>query len=506
MAEKFIFQIDGAEPGSFAEKPGAEIDTSALDEAQRRHHELEVHQIRLEMKRAEFGKSRAFEGRRVREELSVLDGKRPKKTMGGMLRGLASSHEPFKHGEVSLNCLDASLAERKVAEEERPGLDRRLFQVQKLESIGVLAGCIAHDINNILMAIIGNADLAMLRIGEESPAVENLHRIGQAAARAADLTKQMLAYSGKGKFSFENLDLNLLVEEMLPLLEVAMSKKAALRLNLHQPLPPVEADAAQIHQIVMNLVINASEAIENNNGDICIATGCMECDRNYLKDVWLDENLSEGLYVYLEIADTGCGMDQETMAKVFDPFFSTKFTGRGLGMAAVRGIVKGHKGSIKLSSEPGRGTTFQILLPASGRAAELASHDNRTDEWRGRGSVLLVDDEETVRRIGSDMLKALGFTPITARDGEEALSIYQKTPDVAVVILDLNMPRMGGDQCFRELRQLDPRVKVIMTSGYNEQEVIQKLAGKGLYGFIQKPYNLSVLKAAIKSADQRVAL
>jgi signal transduction histidine kinase len=407
--------------------------------------------------------------------------------------------EPPENRDVPGSCVGTGFTVRKLAEEQRLKLDRRLFHAQKLESMGVLAGCIAHDFNNILMAIIGNADLALLHIEKGSPALENLQRIGQAAARAADLTKQMLAYSGQGRFVVESLDLNLLLEKMLPLLEVSISKKAALRLNLHHPLPAVMADATQIHQIVMNLVINASEAIEDNSSVIDIATGCVECDRNYLKDVWLDQNLSEGLYVYLEVADTGCGMDKETMAQLFDPFFTTKLTGRGLGMAAVLGIVEGHKGAIKVYSEPGKGTTFKVLLPASGRPADAFSHDVRADQWKGSGTVLLVDDEETVRGIGAEMLRELGFTPITANDGLEAIGIFKRMPDIALVILDLTMPRMDGGECLRELLRLDPKVKVILTSGYGEQEVTEKFAGQGLSGFIQKPYRLSVLRDAVKT-------
>lgn len=387
---------------------------------------------------------------------------------------------------------------RKRVEEERSKLEQQLLHAQKLESLGVLAGGIAHDFNNILMAIMGNADLALMRINKESPAVENLHRIEQAAARAADLAKQMLAYSGKGKFVVENLNLNLLLEEMLHMLEVSISKKVVLRLNPHQHLPAVQADATQIRQIVMNLVINASEAIGDKSGVIAITTGCMDCDHSYLKDVWLDENLTDGLYVYLEIADTGCGMNKETLSKLFDPFFTTKFTGRGLGMAAVLGIVRGHKGAIKVYSEPDRGTTFKILLPASDRPAELFNDNCRKDEWSGSGTVLLVDDEETVRGIGSEMLKELGFTTITANDGREALEIYKATPDIAFVIMDLTMPHMDGEQCFRALRQLKPDIKVIISSGYNEQDVAQKFVGKGLAGFIQKPYRISTLKEAIR--------
>lgn len=401
-------------------------------------------------------------------------------------------------GELILFGAATDITERKQAEDERKNIEKQLLHAQKLESLGVLAGGIAHDFNNILTAIIGNADLALMRINKASPAVENLHRIEQSAARAADLAKQMLAYSGKGKFVVENLDLNVLLEEMLHMLDVSISKKAILRLNPYTPLPPVEADATQMRQIIMNLVINASEAIGDKSGVIAITTGCMDCDRGYLKNVWLDENINEGLYVYLEIADTGCGMDKETLPRIFDPFFTTKFTGRGLGMAAVLGIVRGHKGAIKVYSEPNKGTSFKILLPASGKPAELFNHDSLLDNWQGSGTVLLVDDEETVRGIGAEMLKELGFTTITANDGREAVEIFKGTPDITFIILDLTMPHLDGEQCFRELRQLKPNVKVIMSSGYNEQEVTQRFVGKGLAGFIQKPYKLSILKQEIQ--------
>jgi CheY-like chemotaxis protein len=262
----------------------------------------------------------------------------------------------------------------------------------------------------------------------------------------------------------------------------------------------VEADATQIRQIVMNLVINASEAIGEKSGVIAITTGCMDCDRNYLKDVWLDENIGAGLYVYLEIADTGCGMIRETLSKIFDPFFTTKFTGRGLGMAAVLGIIRGHKGAIKIYSEPDKGTSFKILLPASDRPAELFSRPSGDKNWKGSGVVLLVDDEETVRGIGTEMLKELGFDVITAGDGREALEIFSRDPaSIQFVILDLTMPHMDGEQCFRELRRVKPDVKVIMSSGYNEQEVTQKFVGKGLAGFIQKPYRMAVLMDSVRN-------
>ncbi|MDD2898015.1 MAG: PAS domain-containing protein [Desulfuromonadaceae bacterium] len=385
----------------------------------------------------------------------------------------------------------------KRAEAEQKKLEQQLLHAQKLESLGVLAGGIAHDFNNILTSIIGNAELALMRINPESPAIDNLYSIEKASARAADLAKQMLAYSGKGKFVICNHDINGLLEEMLHILQVSISKKAVLRLNLTHPLPSVEADATQIRQIIMNLVINASEAIGDKSGVIAINTGCMDCDRSYLRDVWLDENIGDGLYVYIEIADTGCGMSRDTLAKLFDPFFTTKFTGRGLGMAAVLGIVRGHKGAIKVYSELDKGSSFKILLPASAKPSEIFNYESKNDQWKGTGTVLLVDDEETVRGIGSEMLKELGFNVVTANDGHEAIEIYKLRTDISFVILDLTMPHIDGEQCFRELRMLDPDVKVIMSSGFNELEVTQKFVGKGLAGFIQKPYKLSVLRDGI---------
>lgn len=403
------------------------------------------------------------------------------------------------HGTPAMMSTCHDISERKLAEDTRIRFEGQLLQAQKQESLGVLAGGIAHDFNNILMAIIGNAELGLMCVNGDSPVVGNLRRIEQAAARAADLTKQMLAYSGKGRFVIENINLNEHIEKMLHMLDVSISKNASVRLHLHQPLPSVEVDATQMSQVMMNLVINASEAIGDTGGVIDITTGCIECDKNHLRDVWLDESLSEGKYICLEVADTGCGMNKETLTKLFDPFFTTKFTGRGLGLAAVQGIVKGHKGAIKVSSEPGQGATFKILLPASGHAADLPHPEIASGDLTTRGTVLLVDDEETVRSIGCQLLTALGFTPITANDGLEALSIFKATPGIAFVILDLTMPRMDGEKCFGELRQLDPMVKVIMSSGYDEQEVTQKFIGRGLSGFIQKPYKLSELRNTVKA-------
>lgn len=412
---------------------------------------------------------------------------------------LVSAERITYEGMDRVLSISLDITEHRRGEEERRHLEKQLLHTQKLESLGVLAGGIAHDFNNILMAVSGNADLALKRINIESPVVENLQNIRQAAARAADLARQMLAYSGKGKFVVENIDLNSLLEEMLPMLRVSISKKAKMRFNLHYPLPSIEADATQIHQVIMNLVINASEAIGAQDGVIDIATGSMTCDPAALTDVWLNGDLVAGTYVYLEIADTGCGMDADTLTRIFDPFFTTKFTGRGLGMAAVMGIVRGHNGAITTHSEVDKGTTFRILFPLSDKPATAAGDPPPEGDWHGSGTVLLVDDEEAVRAVGTEMLKELGFTAITAADGNEAVKVYTATPDITLVILDLTMPHLDGEQCFRELRHLNPDVKVIMASGYNEQEITQKFAGKGLNGFLHKPYLLATLEEVIKS-------
>ncbi len=282
---------------------------------------------------------------------------------------------------------------------------------------------------------------------------------------------------------------------MANLLEVSISKNAVLRYHFTTELPRIEADVTQMRQIIMNLIINASEAIGEKHGVITVSTGSMECSRSYLQEAYIDESLPEGFYVYLEVADTGCGMDEATRLKMFDPFFTTKFTGRGLGLAAVLGIVRGHQGTIKVYSEPGKGTTFRVLIPAL--AQQRLTREPKTEEcpWRGAGLVLLVDDEETVRTVGTQMLEKLGFRVLSARDGIEAIQIFRlQSQDMACVILDLTMPRMGGEETYRRLRQIRPSVPVIISSGYGEQEVTQRFVGKGLAGFIQKPYDFQALQ------------
>jgi PAS domain S-box-containing protein len=421
----------------------------------------------------------------------------------GKVRYLTTVKIPFQFaGETEPAVLGVSvdITELKEAELARQQMEKKLLETQKLESLGVLAGGIAHDFNNLLTGILGNAGLARMERPPGAREADHLEQIEKAAFRAAELCKQMLAYSGKGSFLVQRLDLNDLLEDTLQLLQISVSKRAALRMNLTRPLPPVQADSTQIRQVLVNLVINASEALDDRQGTITLSTGRINADASYLSGVHFAGVVTPGPYVYLEVSDNGTGMSPEILSKIFDPFFTTKFTGRGLGLAAVLGIVRGHRGAIKVYSEPGRGTTFKILLPATeGVAQELAARPIATGPWRGSGRVLVVDDEEAVRRVSAKMLQMVGFTVDTAADGHEALLLFESAAtDYAVVLLDLTMPRLNGEETFRRLRQMRPELRVILMSGFNKVETINRFSGQGLAGFVQKPFELESLTAEIR--------
>lgn len=432
----------------------------------------------------------------------------------GELSGLRISGEEFPlecalsqctvQNKQLLTLILRDSSERRRAEDERLKFLSQIQQTQKLESLGVLAGGIAHDFNNLLMAVLGHADLALDALPASSGARDDLAEIRRAAQRATELCKQMLAYSGKGRFVIQAVEMQKVVEEMLHMLRVSISKNAIMKLNFSPNLPSVDADASQLRQVVMNLVVNASEAIGDRSGVITISTGAMDCDRQYLSESWLDEQLPEGMYVFIEVADTGAGMGAETRTRIFDPFFTTKFTGRGLGLAAVLGIVRGHRGAIKVYSELGRGTTFKVLFPASQRAEVREEGSPIRGIYEGKGTVLLVDDDESVRAVGRKMLERIGFAVVTAADGAEAIARFrERADDIICAIVDLTMPHVDGAETFRELRRMRPGVRVILSSGYNEQDVTQRFVGKGLAGFIQKPYQLSTLVAVLKEVLEK---
>ena len=317
----------------------------------------------------------------------------------------------------------------------------------------------------------------------------------------------MLAYSGKGRFVVEAMSLNRLVKEMAHLLEVTISKKVILKFDLAENLPAIEADASQVRQIVMNLITNASEAIGDRSGAITLASGVMEISRAYLKEVYLDEDLLEGYYIFLEVADTGCGMDEATRAKLFDPFFTTKFAGLGLGMSAVLGIVRGHGGAIKIYSEVGKGTTVKVLFPSSEEAPRKRPSGQDAESptaWRGDGSILVADDEEGVLAMAKMMLERAGFKVLTARDGAEAVELFRDHADeISAVLLDMTMPKLNGEEAFCEMRQIRSDVCVILSSGYDEQDATDRFVGKGLAGFLQKPYDFDTLLTKLRQVLER---
>ncbi len=423
------------------------------------------------------------------------------KESGETITGLFSAEVITINDQRNILSSIADITELKRAEEEQKKFEIQLHHSQKLESIGILAGGIAHDFNNILMVILGNSELALKDVAEESPAKQRLENINRASLRAAEICRQMLAYSGKGLFVIRPVDLSEMVREMANMLDVSISKKAVLNYNLAKGLPSIEVDSAQMQQIIMNLVINASEALGDRSGVINLSTGIQECDSRFLIENKMQDDISAGHYVYLQVEDTGCGMDRETLSKIFDPFFSTKFIGRGLGLSAVQGIVKSHRGGLMISSEPGRGTVFKVLLPVTARPADFISEEKGKQEslWKASGTVLLVDDEEPIRSLGHQILEDMGFDVILAADGKEALKVFSANRDkIICVILDLTMPHMGGDEAYREMLMLKPDVSVIISSGFNEQDVLRRFPEKGLSGFIQKPYRIDNLAGMLK--------
>jgi len=350
------------------------------------------------------------------------------------------------------------------------------------------------------MAILGNVDLSLRELSPQTPMRAYLSDAEKAARRAAELCKQMLAYSGKGRFVVERVNLTDLISGMARMLEVSVSKKVVVRYNLAPNLPAVEADVPQMQQVLMNLVSNAAEAIGTDGGFVTLATGALECDHDFLNSTWLRQDLPAGTYVFIEVQDTGCGITAEVQQRLFDPFFSTKFTGRGLGLAAVLGIVRGHKGSIKVESTVGKGSTFRIYLPALPvETVKLEIKDPVKKLWHGSGTILLVDDEETVRALSQQMLERLGFDCLTAANGVEALRVFQANSEkISAVLLDLSMPYMDGEQAFYKLQHLKPDVRVVMSSGYNLRNIAQRFQGKGLAGFIHKPYEMDMLSETLR--------
>jgi PAS domain S-box-containing protein len=399
--------------------------------------------------------------------------------------------------------LAIDITARKNAEHERIALERKLLEGQKLESLGLLAGGIAHDFNNLLTGILGNANLSRLTLPPGSPVDAQLRAIETASLRAAELCRQMLAYAGKGRFVIEAVDLGTLASGLVPLLDVSIARKAALRLVLAPALPPVLADATQLRQIVMNLVLNAADATVDRGGEIVLTTGTMRADSSLLGRCVTGATLAEGDYVFLEVSDRGCGMTPEVIAKIFDPFYTTKFAGRGLGLAAVLGIVRGHHGALQVVSEPGDGSRFRLLLPpapASPAPVKNVTTPPAVEPWRRAGVALIIDDDEAVRTVTARFLATLGFTARVATDGRSGLAMFGENPgEFAFVVLDVLMPGMSGEETLTALRLIRAETPVLMISGYNEGDLLRRLGLPGIpLGFLQKPFNRDSLEEKLR--------
>jgi len=367
----------------------------------------------------------------------------------------------------------------------RRNLEEQFRQAQKFESVGQLAAGVAHDFNNLLTSILGNTSLVLNDLAPGDPARERLEEVVKASSRAAHLTRQLLAYSGKGRLVLRKIDLSGALRAMESLLRSSVPKKVRLDLDLAAGLPLVEADPAQVQQVVLNLVINAAEAIGEATGEVRVVTGAGELAE-------AKGDLKPGPHVFLEVRDTGCGMDDHVRAHLFDPFFTTKFLGRGLGLPAVSGIVRGHKGAIEVQSAPGRGTTFRILFPAeaAARAAVLV----RTGAAR---TVLVVDDEAMVRTLAKAALESSGYTVLLAGNGQEAVEVVRSHGErIGTVLLDMTMPVMGGEEALDEILALQPGIRVVASSGYGEREAVQRF-GKRITGFLPKPYTAHELVVKI---------
>ena len=389
-------------------------------------------------------------------------------------------------------------AQKKTAEQ--------MQQTQKLESLGVLAGGIAHDFNNLLTGILGNASMLLDDLAPGSSERAAIEEVMTAGELAAELARQMLAYSGQGRFVLEGIDLSERVLDTLPLIRAAIPPTVEIQLSCDQRLPLIEADAAQIQQLIMNVIINGAEAVpEDTHGRLSITTRLEEVDEQYLRTQVSGntEELTPGPYVLFEVSDTGCGMDETTLARMFDPFFTTKFTGRGLGLAAVAGIVRGHRGFLHVASVLGEGTVFRVLFPVAEAVQEPEPHpqEPQDSDVRGAGLVLVVDDEQLIRHLATQALERCGYDVLLAEDGARGLDIFRHEADrLECVLLDLTMPVMSGEETLGHMQAIRSDVPIVLTSGFDEVRAVRRFEGKGLAGFLQKPYKAASLIEKIAGA------
>jgi len=385
---------------------------------------------------------------------------------------------------------------------ERKNNEMAMREAQKLESIGLLAGGIAHDFNNLLTGIIGNASLASEELSPNAPAKRLVDEVVTAGQRAADLTRQLLAYAGKGRFKVETFSISDAVSEILELIRASIPERVQLQLRLDTDLPAIEADPTQMQQVAMNLVINAAEAIEGD-GTIKISTRRELLAPEYLAGAEGLSHLAPGDYVVLQVEDNGSGMHEEIKSRIFDPFFTTKFTGRGLGLAAVAGIVRGHRGGIQVISSPGIGSTFRVLLPSAGRPAGPWRGNQPSSDVHGTGTILVADDDRLVREISRRALERRGYRVITAENGREAVELFERNPAIELVVLDLAMPVMDGEQAYQRIKAIRPEAPILISSGYSELMASSRFGPGRMEGFIQKPYTATQFTERVQKMLQR---
>ena len=396
-----------------------------------------------------------------------------------------------------LEGLAIDITARKQAEAEKLTMERKLLESQKLESLGLLAGGIAHDFNNLLTGIMGHANLARFEPDVDPTVIEHLRKIEAGAVRAAELCQQMLAYSGRGNFLIEAVDLNQLIRDTLPLLQGSLTSRARLELTLSAKPIIVMADATQLRQIAMNLILNAADSLGASGGDIFVATGRREIGEDFLSTAHVGDTVAPGEYVYFQVRDTGCGMAPETMSKIFDPFFTTKFTGRGLGLAAVLGIVRGHAGGLRVESQVRGGSTFTLILPPTKESVTNNGHPASATPWHRPGNVLVIDDEESVRNVAAALIRTFGFTVTMASNGTDGIQLFRES-HFDLVLLDLTMPGLNGEETLAGLRAISSNVRVLLVSGYSENDRVAELALGGPLLFLQKPFTRGSLEQKLQ--------
>jgi len=431
----------------------------------------------------------------------ILESQHRLLTAEGEIRWLHSimEAEAGPNGEVRVIGAARDITDERAAEEEHRRLDDHLRDVQRLESLGVLADRIAHGFNNQLTVILGNSSLALSEVPSDTPLHERLQRIRAAAQQSASLTEQMEVYAGKSIPSLKSIHLPHLIEKIRELLEASISRHCTLHLDIANPLPLVEGDEGQLHQVAVNLVTNASEALSQKQGNTWLRVGAMHADRSYLAQTFGTPGLEAGEFVYLEVEDDGSGISPEDRGRIFELFFTTRFSGRGLGLAAVLGIVQAHAGAIKLQSEIGQGTCIRVLFPAV--ESQAVSRQNRTPKQPHGERVLVVDDDEAVRDLMTELLSRAGFEVSSACDGFEALErVRSETDSIAVILLDIDMPGPDGGQTLRAIRELQTDVPVVITSAFEESEILRRIGDQKIAGLVLKPFDEHELTETIQDA------